>query len=92
MISAYFRMYPDLVFSIRRCYEREELVVTEWTATATHARAIPTRRGLARPTGKVLTWCGVDVMPMSGGLIVRKDAYADSAALLRQLESGIAAS
>jgi|WetSurMetagenome_2_1015567.scaffolds.fasta_scaffold449586_2 steroid delta-isomerase-like uncharacterized protein len=87
MIARYFRMFPDLAFTIRRIYARPSLVVQEWTAQATHTVPIPTRRGLARPTGKVLTWDGVDVMPMAGSLIVRKDAYVDSAGLQRQIEA-----
>ena len=89
MIARYFRALPDLTFTIRRMYARMGLVVQEWTAQATHTRPIPTRLGLAAPTGRVLTWNGVDIMPMSipGQLIVRKDAYVDSAGLQRQLEA-----
>jgi steroid delta-isomerase-like uncharacterized protein len=87
MVARYFKLFPDLTFTIRRLYARPGLVVQEWTARATHTRAIPTRHGAAQPTGRVLTWDGVDVMPMLGKLILRKDAYADSAALQRQLEA-----
>ena len=87
MIARYFRTFPDLEFAIRRMYARPGLVVQEWTARATHTVSIPTRYGLAEPTGRVLTWNGVDVMPMAGSLIVRKDAYVDSAGLKRQLEA-----
>lgn len=87
MIARYFRTFPDLAFTIRRMYARPGLVVQEWTARATHTAPIPTRHGLAEPTGRVLTWNGVDVMPMAGSLIVRKDAYVDSAGLQRQIEA-----
>jgi steroid delta-isomerase-like uncharacterized protein len=87
MISRYFRTFPDLTFVIRRLYARPGLVVQEWTAHATHSIPILTRHGLAAPTGKGLTWTGVDIMPMAGNLIVRKDAYIDSASLHRQLVS-----
>ena len=87
MIARYFRTFPDLAFTIRRMYARPGLVVQEWTARATHTAPIPTRHGLAEPTGRVLTWKGVDVMPMAGSLIVRKDAYVDSAGLQRQIEA-----
>jgi steroid delta-isomerase-like uncharacterized protein len=87
MIARYFRTFPDLAFTIRRMYARPGLVVQEWTARATHTVPILTRRGLAAPTGSVLTWNGVDIMPMAGGLIVRKDAYVDSAGLQRQIEA-----
>lgn len=85
LIARYFRVFPDLSFTIRRLYVCPGLVVQEWTARATHSVPIPTAHGLAAPTGGVLTWGGVDVMPMVGSLIARKDAYVDSAALQRQL-------
>ena len=87
MVAGYFRTFPDLGFTIRRMYARLGLVVLEWTARATHTVAIPTRHGLVAPTGRVLTWTGVDIMPMAGGLIVRKDAYVDIAGVQRQIEA-----
>lgn len=85
MSKLYFRIFPDLTFHIRRMYARPGLVVQEWTARATHLRAIPTRGGTFAPTGRLLAWDGVDVMAMNGDLVVRKDAYTDSTGLLRQL-------
>jgi steroid delta-isomerase-like uncharacterized protein len=61
-----FRNWPDLSFSGRRLYAREGLVVSEWTATATHA------------DGRRLEWDGVDVFPFENGLIARKDVYSSS--------------
>jgi steroid delta-isomerase-like uncharacterized protein len=87
MIERYFRTFPDLAFSVRRMYARSGLLVQEWTAAAHHTRPIPTRVKVYQPTGHRLSWCGVDVMPMRDGLIVRKDTYSDSAALVRQLEA-----
>lgn len=65
-IAQIFRNWPDLTFHGRRLYVREALVVSEWTATATH------------PDGRVLEWDGVDVFPFEGGLITRKDVYSTS--------------
>lgn len=87
LIARYFRTYPDLTFTIRRMYARLGLVVQEWTAHATHTVPILTRRGPVAPTGRVLTWKGVDILPMAGGLIARKDVYFDSPSLLRQIEA-----
>jgi ketosteroid isomerase-like protein len=63
-IAAIFENWPDLMFSGRRLYARDGLVVSEWTATAT------------APDGRRLTWDGVDVFPFENGLIVRKDVYS----------------
>ena len=60
-------------------------MVQEWTATATHANEM--RRGdlVAEPTGKTVTWDGLDVIPFEDGLVKRKDVYSDSVSILRQL-------
>ena len=84
-IGAIFETWPDITFSTRRLYVRDGLVVQEWTAEATHANEM--RRGdlVAEPTGKVVTWDGLDVIPFEDGLVKRKDVYSDSVSILRQL-------
>jgi steroid delta-isomerase-like uncharacterized protein len=84
-IGAIFETWPDISFSTRRLYVRDGLVVQEWTATATHANEM--RRGdlVAPPTGKTVTWNGLDVIPFEDGLVKRKDVYSDSVSILRQL-------
>src|SRR5437762_3903390 len=84
-IGSIFRTWPDIEFSTRRLYVRDGLVVQEWTATATHANEM--RRGelVAEPTGKKITWDGLDVIPFENGLVKRKDVYSDSVSILRQL-------
>jgi steroid delta-isomerase-like uncharacterized protein len=84
-IGGIFETWPDIGFSTRRLYVREGLVVQEWTATATHANEM--RRGdlVAEPTGKRVTWDGLDVIPYEGGLVKRKDVYSDSVSILHQL-------
>ena len=58
-IGAIFANWPDLRFRGRRLYARDGLVVSEWTATATHA------------DGRRLEWDGIDVFPFENGLILR---------------------
>jgi steroid delta-isomerase-like uncharacterized protein len=84
-IGAIFETWPDIEFSTRRLYLRDGLVVQEWTATATHAKTM--RRGdlEAEPTGKRVTWDGLDVIPFEDGLVKRKDVYSDSVSILRQV-------
>ncbi len=83
-IAAIFAAWPDIDFRTRRLYVRDDLVVQEWTASATHNREL--RRGnlVAPPSGRRLEWKGMDVIPFEGGLIKRKDVYSDSVAILRQ--------
>ena len=72
-------------FETRRLYVREGVVTQEWTATATHSNTL--RRGEieAAPTGRPVSWDGVDVIPFGNGLIKRKDVYSDSVSILRQV-------
>jgi steroid delta-isomerase-like uncharacterized protein len=84
-VGAIFETWPDIAFSTRRLYVRDALVVQEWTAEATHANEM--RRGdlVAEPTGKTVSWDGLDVIPFEDGLVKRKDVYSDSVSILRQL-------
>ena len=40
---------------------------------------------MAEPTGKQVTWDGLDVIPFADGLVKRKDVYSDSIAILGAL-------
>ena len=84
-IGSIFATWPDIRFDSRRTYVRDGLVVQEWTAMATHANEM--RRGdlVAAPTGRTITWDGLDVIPYEGGLVKRKDVYSDSVSILRQV-------
>jgi len=84
-IAAIFEGWPDIAFTTRRLYVREDLVVQEWTAGATHNREL--RRGelVAPPSGKRIEWEGMDVIPFEDGLVKRKDVYSDSISILRQV-------
>jgi steroid delta-isomerase-like uncharacterized protein len=84
-IAAIFETWPDIAFETRRLYVRDDLVVQEWTARATHAKTM--RRGdlEAEPTGRRIEWEGIDVIPFEDGLVKRKDVYSDSVSILRQV-------
>ncbi len=84
-IAQIFESWPDLRFETRRLYVREGLVVQEWTATATHSK--PMRRGdiEAPPSGKTVSWDGIDSIPFEQGKVKRKDVYSDSVSILRQV-------
>ena len=84
-IASIFESWPDIAFQTRRMYVRENLVVQEWTATATHVK--PLRRGeiVAEPSGKRIQWEGMDVIPFEDGKVKRKDVYSDSVSILRQV-------
>src|SRR5215210_8583051 len=84
-IGRIFDSWPDIEFETRRLYVREDLVVQEWTARATHVK--PMTRGdlVAVPSGKRIEWNGMDVIPFEDGKVKRKDVYSDSVSILRQV-------
>jgi steroid delta-isomerase-like uncharacterized protein len=84
-IASIFETWPDISFETRRLYVRDGVATQEWTATATHRKTM--RRGdlVAEPTGRQITWRGIDVIPFENGLVKRKDVYSDSVSILRQL-------
>ncbi len=85
ILKGIFSTFPDIRFEARRTYVRDGLVAQEWTATAT--LAVPFTKGSAtvQPTGRKISWNGVDVIPFAGNLVARKDVYVDSAGFLRAL-------
>lgn len=84
-IGSIFETWPDIHFETRRLYVRDGVATQEWTATATHANEMKRGDLVAEPTGKTISWDGVDVIPFEGGLVKRKDVYSDSVSILRQL-------
>lgn len=84
-IASIFAAWPDIAFESRRTYVREDLVVQEWTASATHTQPISRGGITAAPSGRRIVWKGLDVIPFSDGLILRKDVYSDSVSILRQV-------
>ena len=84
-IGSIFETWPDIHFETERLYVRDGVVTQEWTATATHSNTL--RRGEieAPPSGRTVSWDGVDVIPFEDGLIKRKDVYSDSVSILRQV-------
>jgi steroid delta-isomerase-like uncharacterized protein len=85
IIEGVFHTFPDLKFEGRRLYVRDDLVVQEWTAIATFRNPITRGGKTYAPSGKAISWIGMDVIPMRGGLVARKDVYADSVSFLRQI-------
>lgn len=85
ILNGVFAAFPDIRFEARRTYVRDGVVTQEWTATGT--LAVPYTKGSAtvQPTGRKVSWNGVDVIPFDGHLVARKDVYVDSMGFLRAL-------
>ena len=84
-IAGIFESWPDIEFRTRRLYVREDLVVQEWTASATHVKPLSRGESVAEPSGKRIEWKGMDVIPFEDGKVKRKDVYSDSVSILRQV-------
>lgn len=84
-IARIFESWPDIEFKTRRLYVRENLVVQEWTATATHVKPLSRGEIVVEPSGRRIEWDGMDVIPFEGGKVKRKDVYSDSVSILRQV-------
>ncbi len=84
-IAKIFESWPDIEFETRRLYVREDLVVQEWTARATHVKPLSRGELVAEPSGKRIEWNGMDVIPFENGRVKRKDVYSDSVSILRQV-------
>jgi steroid delta-isomerase-like uncharacterized protein len=65
-IAGIFSGWPDMRFTTRRLYTREDFAACEWTANATAS------------DGRKLEWDGVDLFPIADGKIARKDVYSSS--------------
>jgi predicted ester cyclase len=89
IVSGVFQTFPDIRFEPRRLYVRDDLVVQEWTASATHRHPVKYKDVALAPTGRTVRWNGVDVIPMREGRVARKDVYAGSMSYLRQLGASL---
>jgi ketosteroid isomerase-like protein len=66
-LAQIFQNWPDLTFRGNQLRVRDDIAVSEWTASATH------------PDGRKLEWDGVDIFALSEGKILRKDVYSGGA-------------
>jgi taurine dehydrogenase small subunit len=66
-IAQIFQNWPDLAFRGNALRVRDDIAVSEWTASATHS------------DGRKLEWDGVDIFTLADGKILRKDVYSGGA-------------
>jgi steroid delta-isomerase-like uncharacterized protein len=85
ILKGVFATFPDLRFDARRTYVRDGVVTQEWTASGTLAVAFTRGATTVQPTGRRVSWNGVDVIPFDGKLVARKDVYVDSMSFLKAL-------
>lgn len=84
-LAGMFDLFPDIHFDPTRIHTCPELLVAEFTATTTLARPLTLGERTAEPTSSPITFDGVDVIPLEGGLVREKVTYLDAIAVQRQL-------
>jgi taurine dehydrogenase small subunit len=84
-LAGLFALWPDLHFRERRLCVCGDVVLLEWTATATLALRLELGGLVAEPTGEAVTWDGLDVLGVRAGQVTRKDSYFDVLAVMRGL-------
>jgi steroid delta-isomerase-like uncharacterized protein len=85
ILKGVFAAFPDIRFEARRTYVRDGVVTQEWTATGTLAVPYTKDSMTVHPTGRKVSWNGVDVIPFVDNLVARKDVYVDSLGFLKAL-------
>jgi len=75
------KVFPDAQYSIESLVAEGDLVVWHWTFRATHQGEL---MGIP-PTGKPISFSGVNIFRMANGKVVEDWVYRDTVGMLRQL-------
>ena len=74
--------YPNVHFETRGGYQRDDLVVWEWTLTGSYTGQ---EEGLPPGTGQPVSFGGISLYWLRDGLIERKVFYTDDLAFMEQI-------
>jgi predicted ester cyclase len=80
-VSAFRHAFPDLTYTVEFQVAEGEMIVSRFSARGTHRG---TFLGLA-PTGRVVTYSGIDINRVRDGRIIESWVNYDALALLQQL-------
>lgn len=80
-LTAFLAAFPDIAIHVEKTIATDDYVVTRYTATATHRG---TWLGVA-PTGKAVTWTGINIFRIACGRIAESWGEADHLRLLQEL-------
>ncbi len=86
VVSQFRTTFPDLHYTVELQVAEGDLVVTRATARGTHAgeyRGL-TYKGIP-PTGKQVTWTGIDIVRIADGKIVEHWSNEDDLGRLQQI-------
>jgi predicted ester cyclase len=82
-LPAFFAAFPDAIGTIDELVQEGDRVVARWTTVATH---LGTYAG-ALPTGRRVTWSGINVYAVTNGCVVAMWQSADTFGLLQQIDA-----
>jgi len=77
-----FSAFPDFALTVDRIVGDRSTAMAQWRATGTFSGG--KYQGI-EPTGKYVETRGVDVLEITGGLVVRDTIYYDGASFARQI-------
>ena len=81
MVGLLGKVFPDAQYSIESLVAEGDIVVWHWTFRATHQGEL---MGIP-PTGKPISFSGVNIFRMTNGQVVEDWVYRDTVGMLRQL-------
>jgi len=76
--AMFTKAFPDARFSSHALFGVDDVVVSEWSMTATHAGPF----GPLKPTNKPVTMHGLDIMVVRDGKVASDSSYSNSFELL----------
>jgi len=82
-VAAFRAAFPDIHFANDDILADGDKVVARWTCTGTHRGPF---RGIA-PTGKHISFIGINIFRLRDGKIVERWAVEDVVSLMQQLRS-----
>lgn len=86
LYSFFFRAMPDYHAHITRELVADNVIVWEYTITATLAEDFPVGDSAGKPNGETVTFDAVDVITCSQDKVLSKHTYVDGIALQRGME------
>ena len=81
MVGLLGKVFPDAQYSIEGLVAEGDMVVWHWTFRATHQGEL---MGIS-PTGKPITFSGVNIFRMTNGKVIEDWVYRDTVGMLRNL-------
>jgi steroid delta-isomerase-like uncharacterized protein len=81
MVGLLGKVFPDAQYSIDGLWAEDDTVIWHWTFRATHQGEL---MGIP-PTGKAISFSGVNIFRTMNGKVVEDWVYRDTVGMLRQL-------